>query len=54
MDEVRNRVVDAERGRVQVSADLHVVSSHEADCCLVLIIKDLPLHGGTQQQHEVV
>lgn len=54
MDEVWDRVMDTKRGRVQVSADLHIISSHEADRRLVLIIKDLPLERGTQQQHEVI
>lgn len=54
MDEVRDRVVDAEGRCVQVSADLHVVSRHEAHCSLVFVVEDLPLEGGTQQQHEVI
>lgn len=54
VDEVRDGVVDAEGRCVQVSADLHVVSGHEAHCRLVLIVEDLPLEGGTQQQHEVI
>lgn len=54
MDEVRDGVMDAEGRCVQVSADLHIVSSHEAHCRLVLVIEDLPLERGTQQQHEVI
>ena len=54
VDEVWGRVVNAERGSVQVSADLHVVASHETNGGLVLLVKDLPLEGRTQQQHEVV
>lgn len=54
VDEIRDGVVDAKRGSVQISADLHVVAGHDADCCLVFIIKDLPLERGTEQQHEVV
>lgn len=54
VDEVRDGVVDAEGRCVQVSADLHVVSGHEAHCCLVLVVEDLPLEGGAQQQHEVI
>lgn len=54
VDEVGDGVVDAEGGGVQVSADLHVVSGHEANGCLVLLVKHLPLESGAQQQHEVV
>lgn len=54
VDEVGDGVVDAEGGCVQVSADLHVVAGHEAHCRLVLVLKDLPLERGTEQQHEVV
>ena len=54
MDEVGDGVVDAERGCVQVPADLHVVSGHDADGRLVLVIEHLPLKRGTQQQHEVI
>lgn len=54
MDEVRDGVMDAEGRCVQVSADLHIVSSHEAHCRLVFVIEDLPLERGTQQQHEVI
>lgn len=54
VDEVRHGVVDAEGGGIQVSADLHIITSYEADRRLVLILKDLPLHGGAEQQHEVV
>lgn len=43
VDEVRDGVVDAEGGCVQVSTDFHIVSSHQANGGLVLIIKDLPL-----------
>lgn len=46
--------MDAEGGGVQVPADLHIVAGHEADRSLVLIIEDLPLEGGAEQQHEVV
>lgn len=54
VDEVGHGVVDAEGGGVQVSADLHIVSCHEANRRLVLLVKHLPLKRGTQQQHEVV
>lgn len=54
MDEVGDGVVDAEGGSVQVSADLHVVSGHEANRRLVFVIEHLPLERGTQQQHEVI
>lgn len=54
MDEVGDGVVHAEGGGVQVPADFHVVSSHQANGRLVLVVKDLPLEGGAQQQHEVV
>lgn len=54
VDEVRNRVMDAKGCCVQISADLHIVSGHDADRRLVLFIKHLPLEGCTQQQHEVV
>ena len=54
VDEVWGRVVNAERCSVQVSADLHVVASHETNGGLVFLVKDLPLEGRTQQQHEVI
>ena len=54
MNEVGDGVVHSERGSVQVSADLHVVSGQEAHCRLVLVVKDLPLEGGAQQEHEVI
>lgn len=54
VDEVGHRVVDTEGRCIQVSADLDIVASHEADSRLVLIVKDLPLQGGAEQQHEVV
>lgn len=54
VDEVRDRVVYTEGGRVQVPADLHVVTSHDANCSFVLVFKDLPLKRGAQQQHEVI
>lgn len=43
-----------EGGRVQVSTDFHVVSSHQPNGRLVLVVEDLPLERGAQQQHEVV
>lgn len=54
MDEVGHGVVNTEGGCIQVSADLHIIASYEADRRLVLVLKDLPLHRGTEQQHEVV
>lgn len=54
VDEVRDGVVDTKGGCVQVSTDFHIVSSHQTNGCLVLIIKDLPLERGAQQQHEVI
>lgn len=54
MDEVGDGVMDTEGGSVQVSTDLHVVSGHQANGRLVLVVEDLPLEGGAQQQHEVV
>lgn len=54
VDEIRHRVMLAEGGRIQVHADLHVVSCHDAHRSFVLILEDLPLQGGTQEQHEVI
>lgn len=54
VDEVWHWVVDAEAGGVQVSADLHIVSSHESHGCLVLLVKHLPLQRRRQQEHEVI
>lgn len=54
VDEVGDGVVHAEGGGVQVSADLHIVSGHETDCRLVLIVEHLPLKRGAEQQHEVI
>lgn len=54
VDEVGDGVMHTEGGRVQVSTDFHVVSSHQPNGRLVLVVKDLPLERGAQQQHEVV
>lgn len=54
VDEVRDRIVDTKGGSVQVSTDFHIVSSHQTNSGLVLIIKYLPLERGTEQQHEVI
>lgn len=54
VDEIRHGVMLAEGGRVKVHADLHVVPGHDPYCSLVFILKDLPLQGGTQEQHEVI
>lgn len=54
VDEVGDWVMHAEGGRVQVSTDFHVVSSHQPNDRLVLVVKHLPLERGAQQQHEVV
>lgn len=54
VDKIGHRVVDAEGSCIQVSADLYIVTGHEADSCLVLIVKDLPLEGGAEEQHEVI
>lgn len=54
MNEIWHRVMLAERGSVEVHADLDVVPRHDAHSCLVFILEDLPLQGGTQEQHEVI
>lgn len=54
VNEIWHGVVLAEGGRVEVHADLHVVPCHDPHCSLVFILKDLPLQGGAQEQHEVI
>lgn len=54
MNEVWYGVVNAEGRRVQVSADLHVISRHQTNGSFVFIFKHLPLQRRTQQQHEVI
>lgn len=54
VDEVWHGVVLAEGGRIQVHADFHVVPGHDPHSRFILILKDLPLQGGAQEQHEVV
>lgn len=54
VDEIGHGVMLAEGGRVKVHADLHVVPGHDPHCSLVFILEDLPLQGGTQEQHEVI
>lgn len=54
VDEVGDGVVDTKGRCVQVSADFHVVSGHQTNGCLVLVVKDLPLQRGAEQQHEVI
>lgn len=43
VDEVGDRVVLAERGRIQVHADLHIVTCHDPHSGLVFILENLPL-----------
>lgn len=43
VDEVGDGVVLAERGRIQVHADLHIVTCHDPHGGLVFILENLPL-----------
>lgn len=54
MEEVIDRNELVEGTGVQASADLHVVSGQQSHRRSVLLLKDLPLEGGAEQQQVVV
>lgn len=54
MDEIRDRVMLTEGGSIQISADLHIITSQETYCRIVLLLKHMSLQRCTQQQHKVI